>query len=212
MNIENKNNTKSNMIIVNKEKCTDCGICESICPESCIKVIDLKSSINYKYCTACTQCIAVCPYLALSWDNNEPIPFNKKNLPNSQHIDELLKERRTVRKFKKGRLNRTLVKEIVQYAIHAPTHNFKLRAIIVDDTQILNQIDKTVFLYNNKIYNYLYKPRFIYSLIRILAPFYIDEYLKAKPKLERSINIGRAYESMPPVIIFIVGDRRTPLS
>jgi hypothetical protein len=45
-----------------------------------------------------------------------------------------------------------------------------------------------------------------------LAPFYIDEYLIAKPKLERSINIGRAYESMPPVIIFIVGDRRTPLS
>lgn len=212
MNIENKYNQKLNMIRVNKEKCTGCGICESICPESCIRIIDLKSRINYQYCTTCTQCIAICPYLAISWDNNEPIPFNKKNLPNSQHIDELLKERRTTRKFKKEKLPRTLVEEIVQYAIYAPTHNFQLRAIIVDDAQTLNQIDQTVFLYNNKIYRYLYKPRFIYSLIKLLAPFYIDEYLKAKPKLESSMSIGRAYESMPPVIIFIVGDSRVPLS
>jgi len=97
------------MIIVNKEKCTGCGICESICPESCIKIIDLKSNIDHKYCNTCTQCIAVCPYLALSWNNHVPISFNRKNLPNSQQIDEPLKQRRTIRKFKKERLSRTLV-------------------------------------------------------------------------------------------------------
>ena len=96
--------------------------------------------IDYRFCSTCTQCIAICPRKALSWDNSQPVVYDKKQLPTSLQLDELFKERRTVRDFKKDKIERELLKEIVEYGIYAPTHNFNMRLIIVDDDQIIRQV------------------------------------------------------------------------
>lgn len=200
------------MITINDEKCNGCGLCVKICHESCIELIDGKLHIDYRLCSTCTQCIAVCPCLALSWDNYEPIPFDNNRIPSASQLDELFKQRRTKRFFKKRKPERKILEEIIHYAIYAPTHNFNFRAIVIDDDKLLAEIDNIVFQYNKKIYKYLYKPKIVRFLIRILVPSQEDEYLQAKPKLEHSLAIGRAYTSMPPVIIMIISDKRTPLS
>jgi nitroreductase/NAD-dependent dihydropyrimidine dehydrogenase PreA subunit len=200
------------MIKINYDKCNVCGLCVKICHESCIDLINDKIQINHKFCSTCTQCIAVCPRLALSWDNHEPIPFDNRMLPVSSQLDELFKQRRTNRFFKKRKPERQVLEEIISHAVYAPTHNFNFRIIVVDEDKLLAEIDNVVFQYNIKIYKYLYKPKIIRFLIRFLAPSQEGEYLQAKPKLESSLEIGRAYLSMPPALIMIIGDRRTPLS
>lgn len=200
------------MIIVDEEKCTGCGSCISICHESCMSLVNEKIRIDYQCCSTCTQCIAICPQAALLWEDDRPIPFDNSRLPSSAQLDELFKQRRTIRHFLERKPERCLVEEIINYGVYAPTHNFNFRAIAVDDEGLLHQIDQVVFNYSKKIYGYLYKPGIIRFLIEMLFSSHKDEYLKAKPKLEESLTIGRAYEYLPPVIVFIVGNRRVPLS
>ncbi len=200
------------MVRVDEEKCTGCGSCISICHENCMSLVNDKIRINYVFCSTCTQCIAICPHAALLWEDAHPIPFDYSKLPSSEQLDELFKQRRTIRQFLERKPERRLVEEIINYGAYAPTHNFNFRAVAVDDDSLLRQIDQVVFNYNKKIYRYLYKSGFLRLLIESLFPWYKDEFLKAKPKLEESLKIGRAYEYLPPVIIFIVGDRRIPLS
>lgn len=200
------------MVRVDKEKCAGCGSCVSIYHESCMSLVNEKVFIDYKFCSMCTQCIAICPQLALRWEEARPIPFDDSRLPSAARLDELFKQRRTIRHFKENKPERQLIEEIINYGVYAPTHNFNFRAIAVDDENLLNQIDQVVFGYSQKIYKYLYKPGIIRFLIEKLSPSRKDEYLWAKPKLEKSLKIGRGYQNMPPVIIFIVGDRRVPLS
>lgn len=200
------------MVRVDKEKCTGCGSCISIYHENCMSLVNEKVRIDYEFCSTCTQCIAICPQSALLWNDVRPIPFDDSKLPSSAQLDELFKQRRTIRHFLKRKPDRHLLEEIINYGVYAPTHNFNFRAIAADDEGLLNQIDHVVFSYNKKIYRYLYKPGIIRFLIKSLFPSQKDEYLKAKPKLEGSLKIGRAYQCMPPVIVFIVGDRNIPLS
>lgn len=55
---------------INLEKCIGCGICEKICPEMAIKMIENKDKkqkpkINYDYCKGCGLCEKECPTKAI---------------------------------------------------------------------------------------------------------------------------------------------------
>ena len=200
------------MITINCDKCNGCGLCAKICHESCITLIENKIHIDFKFCSTCTQCVAICPCLALSWDNHEPIPFDDNMLPSASQLDELFKQRRTKRFFKSKKPDRQVLEEIISYAVYAPTHNFNFRVIVVDDDNLLKEIDNVVFQYTKKIYKYLFKPKLAQTLIKFLAPSQEKEYLQAKPKLEAGLAVGRAFLSMPPAIVMIIGDKRKVLS
>lgn len=200
------------MIIIDKNKCIGCGSCVKICHEHCLSLDKGFVRIDYDFCSTCTQCIATCPEQALSWDHMQPTAFDSKSLPTPKQMDELFKERRTIRFFKQEKVNRTLLEEIVRYGVYAPTHNFSFRVIIVDDEKIIEEFDRIIFRSSMRIYKLLFKPRFMSGLVRRLAPVYEKEFLRAKPKLEHSLEIDRAYASPPPALVFIIGDKRIPLS
>lgn len=200
------------MVTILEEKCTGCGNCVDICHESCMLLINGKVQINYDFCSTCTQCIAICPQSALQWENTEPEPFNTDLFPSSEQIDEFLKQRRTIRYFKKDKPDRQLLQDIINYGAYAPTHSHDFRVIAVDDQNQLDQIDQIVYSYNKKIYKYLFKPKLMSLLVKIISPSHRKEYLKAKPKLENSLKIEKGYYCLPPVILFIVGLKRIPLS
>ncbi|MEA3229611.1 MAG: 4Fe-4S binding protein [archaeon] len=49
------------------DKCTGCKICESFCPDGCIKVNDKtkKAEIDYDFCKGCLICMNECPFKAI---------------------------------------------------------------------------------------------------------------------------------------------------
>jgi NAD-dependent dihydropyrimidine dehydrogenase PreA subunit/nitroreductase len=200
------------MIIIDQKKCNNCGLCTQICHESCMFIENNILKINYEYCSTCTQCIAICPKQALTWDNFKSESYNKSLYPDSVQIDELLKERRTIRDFTNKKIDRALLEEIASYAIYAPTHDFNLRVIIIDDESLLKQIDTLILDFSVNLFNWVYKPKFVHLLIKLFMPNFEFEYRKAKPKLENAKKRNRGFKSKPAAIIMIIGNKRIPLS
>jgi len=46
----------------------------------------------------------------------------------------------------------------------------------------------------------------------VISPAREFEYLKARPKLENSMKRKKAFKSVPAALVFIVADKRVPLS
>ncbi len=199
------------MVIIDNEKCTGCKICMNICHEHCMDIENNLITIRYNDCSNCSQCIAICPQQALSWDNIQPIAFNNEKLPTDEQVDELLKERRTIRSFSDQKINKILLEEIIDYGMYAPAHSFDFRTIIVDDDKIKELIDKILMRFTTRIY-YLLKPRIIGRLAKLISPVFESEYLKAKSKLALIVDRNTAFPTFPSAFIFIIAYKRVPLS
>ena len=196
------------MIVVNQNKCISCGTCEKICHERCIALIDDTIYINHELCSTCTQCIAICPRQAISWDGVDPVACDVNHLPSPEQIDELLKQRRTIRYFTKDRIDRKLLEEIIGYGIYSPTNNFALKAFVVDDEEIIHELDRISMRFVRLISTLVFKRKILYDLIRKLTPV-LDP--KDKVKVETTIERGYVLPHSA-AIVFIVGDRRIALS
>ncbi len=200
------------MIITDHDRCNRCGICINICHEYCMQIEHDQLVIDHAYCSTCTQCIAVCPKDALSWDHVEPTRYNRELLPTPEQVDELLKQRRTIRDFKQEKVPAELLEEIVNYAVYAPTHSFNMRAIVVDNEDVIRKIDTAILNFSSWIYRTMYQPKFFRYIVRWFTPDREKEYMKARPKLEAARKRGRNFKTMPPALLMIIADRRVPLS
>jgi ferredoxin len=200
------------MILVDKERCTGCGSCLNICHEHCMTLRDRKIAIDYTACSTCAQCIAICSQKALSWDGILPTEFISALLPSAAQLDELLRERRTTRDFTEERISRETFEEIISYGAYAPTHNFNLRCIAIDDRGIIESFDRAAFEFSRRIYRLLFRPWLMRTLVSFAPRFAREEFNKGKPKLEAAVVRGRGYASLPVVIVCIVADKRVPLS
>ncbi len=47
------------------QQCKGCGICQSVCPQNCIRFIEKRAVIEQKNCLHCGNCFAKCPYGAI---------------------------------------------------------------------------------------------------------------------------------------------------
>jgi ferredoxin len=198
------------MVIIDEEKCIACGSCVEICHEHCMTLEDGTLRIDREVCSTCTQCVAICPEQALSWEGVPPVPFDEARLPAPEQLDELFKERRSIRSFREKKIDRALLEEVVTYGVYAPTHNPDLRAVVVDDEALIELCDRAVLRFVSRIYNLAFRPRIVAALADLIG--LSGEYLKAKPKMEAALERGRALRSRPAAIVFVVGDKRVPLS
>ena len=197
------------MVIVDTGKCTGCGSCVKICHEGCLSLVDGVATISRKYCSTCSQCVAICPEQALSWDGVPPAAFDRARLPSAEQLDELFKQRRSIRRFKKDRIDRALLEEIINYGIYAPTHNYGFRAVVADDEETIETLDRILMRFISLVYNVAYRPKIVGTLARLIGMS--EEYLLNKPKIENALKRGFSFRH-PAAIVFLVGDRRIPLS
>ena len=196
------------MVIVNRDRCTACGTCVHICHEHCMTLVDDEVQIDYQVCSTCTQCIAVCPQQALSWDGVPPLPFDPDRLPAPEQMDELFKQRRSIRRYKEEKVDRKLLEDIVRYGAYAPSHSHRLRVIIVDDVEAIDLLDRVLLRYIRRIYNAFFRYGVMSTLAGLIG--YSREHALAKPKLVTALDRGQAFRH-PPAILFIVGSKRYAL-
>lgn len=198
------------MITIDKGTCTGCGLCVKICHEHCITLLDDLPNINHEVCSTCTQCIAICPNKSLAWNDQVPVAYDKTRLPTSIQLDELFQERRSTRLFRKDKIDLAQLEKIVGYGIYAPTENFHLRSIILDDEVIIAELERELMKITLRIYRFIFQPRFISGLAGMIGLSHT--YLRSKAKVENSIKRGHAFSSPPAAMVFIIGDKRIPLS
>ena len=112
---------------VDLEKCTHCGSCVRDCLVKAIN-FDRQSKIptahaeSEKICIGCQHCLAVCPTGALSIkgfsaDDCQPIG----NLPDSDSMMALIRQRRSIRKFKKEPVPQEILDKLINSLHWSPT-------------------------------------------------------------------------------------------
>lgn len=73
---------------VDKNKCTGCKACVSICPVNAILVKNQKAEIDMNKCIRCGKCHDICPQEAIRHDS-EKIPFEvNENIEKTKELME----------------------------------------------------------------------------------------------------------------------------
>jgi pyruvate ferredoxin oxidoreductase delta subunit len=57
--------------VLHVELCKECGLCESVCPDSAVHVVDEVYVIDYDYCKGCGLCAYECPTEAIEMVQEE---------------------------------------------------------------------------------------------------------------------------------------------
>ncbi|WP_027190349.1 nitroreductase family protein [Fundidesulfovibrio putealis] len=110
---------------VDETLCVRCGECEADCPAGIIAMNDLPEIIDEERCYRCLHCYAVCPTGALSILGNDPAMAqagpDAPELPSSAQMGNLIRWRRSVRRYQDENLPPELIDELLDTACHAPT-------------------------------------------------------------------------------------------
>jgi len=70
---------KRKIITIDKDKCIGCQLCVNACQEGAIGMVDGKATLlRDDYCDGLGNCLPVCPTNAISFEEREALPFDKK--------------------------------------------------------------------------------------------------------------------------------------
>src|SRR5271157_514012 len=72
---------KRNIITVDQEKCTGCGLCIPNCPEGAIRIIDGKARlVSDLMCDGLGACLGHCPEAAITIEEREAVEYDERNV------------------------------------------------------------------------------------------------------------------------------------
>jgi nitroreductase/NAD-dependent dihydropyrimidine dehydrogenase PreA subunit len=125
-----------NQPILDREKCTACGLCAEVCGLDVIVCNgNTGPTINHTaYCHACGHCVAICPQNALSIRGIAGDEFAPMRTPaiSPPDMEAFLLTKRSCREFKGQPVERSVIENLINVARMAPSSiNCQERAFIV---------------------------------------------------------------------------------
>ncbi len=177
---------------VDENKCINCGLCAQDCPAGIINVNptpNIRAS-REKLCIECQHCLAICPTAAISILNKEPENSLSTNveLPSYKSMSNLIKTRRSIRKFTNEHIAPNLIEELLETSTYAPTgHNYNsVHFTLIDNKEDLN-------IFRLKIYDAIKKAgedktlhpqfQFLYAIQKVWEAKGIDVIFRDAPHL-----------------------------
>jgi nitroreductase/NAD-dependent dihydropyrimidine dehydrogenase PreA subunit len=137
---------KLELLNVNRELCAKCGICAEVCPNGIIGMAaDGPKLLVAEGCINCGHCVAVCPnaaldYTAASLTGQTPLPeFPVLDAATARNF---LRSRRSIRNYRKEKVSRETILELLDIARFAPTgcNSQGLSYLAIDNPSILSQV------------------------------------------------------------------------
>lgn len=137
------------LIAVNRTTCIQDGLCAQACladiidfDEGSYPVADPKLESR---CITCGHCVAICPTASLSHrDINvaDCPPIRDDLMISPEQCEQLIKSRRSMRKYKNKKIPREIIGRLIETASYAPTgmNNQCTEWLVVDDPEKLRQI------------------------------------------------------------------------
>ncbi|MGB9698593.1 MAG: nitroreductase family protein [Thermodesulfobacteriota bacterium] len=113
------------MIYIKQEKCTNCGLCVSVCVRRILRLGDKGVEItDPSMCFYCGHCKAVCPADAFyfSEGNDQFLPvISKREIPQPAIFFRFLRRRRSLRVYEDRLVEKTKLKMLIEAGRYAPT-------------------------------------------------------------------------------------------
>jgi nitroreductase/NAD-dependent dihydropyrimidine dehydrogenase PreA subunit len=144
------------MIRINQDLCTACGICGHVCPrhipvtiENGDKKTTMISPERIGLCMECGHCAAICPNQAIQVEclpEEKFAPVQKFDIDDNQLLS-LLKQRRSVRRYKDKPVPREIIDRIIDAAHSAPTGTGRSTTgvIVIDNPKTLAIFSELVY-------------------------------------------------------------------
>ncbi len=188
-------------IILDKDKCIGCGACIDDCTRDVIKLKDGKAYVTAKPCLQCFHCFAVCPTGAYSiedFDGMEGEKVIERKDNDFENFEEAvyssLKMRRSVRRFKEGKVSKEEIEKILDVGRHAPTgcNRQPMKFIVLDKDIEKIKLEAMASLKDLVICNPT-SPCIANDTLRIRFKNMLEEY--------KTTGIDRLFFNAPQVII-----------
>jgi nitroreductase/NAD-dependent dihydropyrimidine dehydrogenase PreA subunit len=144
------------MIIIDQERCKACGICGHVCPRHILETIedgDKKTTVvseeRIDLCMECGHCEAICPNSAIhleAFDNKEFTPIESIGITDDQLLT-LMKQRRSIRRYKDKPVPRELLNRIIEAAHASPTGTGRSTTgvIVIDNPETLSAFSEIIY-------------------------------------------------------------------
>lgn len=145
-----------NFIQVDKEKCTQCGLCVNVC-RGALGMGTNGPEVIKQQCISCGHCVAACPNEAL--DNlNSPLKnqilLKKSPSLNADSAAQFLRSRRSIRSYKNIAVPREKISELLDIARFAPSAcNLQgVSYLVIDNPDTLKKITEVTIEWAEKKY------------------------------------------------------------
>jgi len=117
------------LLTIDQDKCKKDGICVNECPMAILKLKDgdgfpTMIGVGDELCNDCGHCVAVCPHGALTHSRIaiERSPYIREDLDISEEQTvQFLRERRSIRFFKKQPVEKEKLQKLIEIASYAPS-------------------------------------------------------------------------------------------
>ena len=187
-------------IKINSELCENCNKCVEICPEGVLKRNkEVPKIFDIEYCMSCGQCVSICSVNAIIHHDfpEKSIHSINSNLEvSTNQVLEILRTRRSVRAFKKKKVEKEILEKVIDAANFAPSAKNKqtTKYVIVQDKNTLDAVTKITFNFMKEAIKLFNNPSFISSV----DPDEAEVFSSIKPSYNHILN---AYEKGSDLIL-----------
>ncbi len=197
-------------IIIDHEKCTLCNKCVQICSANILKISDKKVvQTEPELCSSCGHCAAICDVDAITVSDENPLKFEtKKSDENLSEIEKLLRNKRSVRKFKNQQIEKDLLSKIIEYAEKSPSssNNRKREYIVVTDKNKILELEKAVVNQFNSL-KIVINP-FVIGLIKVFSKKMAKNLQAVKDDIDLMNNeltqkTFKIFRNAPAIILYL---------
>ncbi len=154
------------MINIDSQKCIKCNLCSKVCPDGIIEAgPTVSAEKNMAWCIRCGHCFAVCPTEAITvigFKGFSPIAVKPEPVVGAEPMMELLKSRRSGRRYKNEPVSREHLEKILEAASAAPsaTNARIVRAYVYTDEELIRRISRQVPEFYKKLLKLFRLPGF----------------------------------------------------
>ena len=176
-------------VIIDKGKCTGCGVCVTICPYRAIVLVEDKAAYILEECFLCGQCQAVCPVEAVFLPQLaqrlglQTITESEGVVPpgttNSADLVALMRSRRSCRKYLDQAVAQAMLEDLVKIGTTAPsgTNSQAWNFIIVPTIVDLQVLGGMVADYYRKL-NRLAENPFLRFIMKVIGRDSLERYFR----------------------------------
>lgn len=146
------------IIGIDKEKCTNCGLCIQECVRGYF-YLNERGQILYNkdlgMCNICGHCIAVCPEDAIITKDLDDITSfpgidSPEEIFESEKFLQLLRAKRSIRRYKSKKVPKELIEKVFQAMRYAPSasNDRAWRYVILSDPEKIQQLSDEIVKVN----------------------------------------------------------------